>query len=996
MTESAALPPTHDHNAPDLHHVLLSFETTEWSNPPTHGSNGNLSIEELDKKKMNDEMYRRFHTATDWNRYTTLGYFAVDDGDEFDIEWRAQSVDPLRLHRLIWYNYLYHIDRDMDVPQKLDTWAIQVSRPYILENHIKSLTMNTLQCAWNDLKFDEEDEIMTTENEEDNNDTELGWNQVPLTRGQQRLQAKLAAKLLLAESNTTGLHPTPNPAKPINQPNLDLHDHGPPCTQPPVTPSPQKDQDSHQGTLFSREPTIATETRAGPPHPNIAVNDGTHRITLRWEPPDAVATYESDKSILNAALCNVLKVLFRSTDGSLYRWESEDMLQVGDIQNMTPEQIRDFISPLITFISSKSLIVFGIRFGFTNNPIQWQTNPDIKAALKAQHIKIKVSNCKSTGGEPVIAGYILLKAPNVTHRHRYNQYLQSKLPDATPHFDIDRFSKSPLDETCPHLAITCGDKHVTPVCQALTKLLTGNGNALFLPRYAFSTMTNEQVQKQFQFHDTWAKALVQIPMTPMVNHLDYARTEYFDDGTIVTRSAREWAASLCLADQVTPALCDVANGDTDRKAVLLSPRHYQQEARKEWKKYKARLYPPSHRETRFRDAIPDLPDEIHITMEVQSNLSFMEQMSAADIWSKAPQNVRTTGSHNATAPPTGLRPNDTTGIRPTETIPPQPAHGQSKSKKKTRATEAARANKQRKSHEEATQLDFPPLPGLKKHSTSATDGVPVINTPDQSVASTQSLTNTTRGTFYDKLEAFKQIMNVRQHDHDQQTQQASERLNNIENSITRLESMDTRLTEVSASLERSAATQAGLAKTQSSFAKKLAEMQVNTTEHMEEMGVTLLTTLESHNALLTSNMSELQKQLTQMSNLMTGLTNRLVASETPRSPLKRKQRNNANNDNTQDSLSSHMEVDSEEEDERSDEDSATTPQNLLSVFDDHTQDTQETMQQATSTPASPPISSSPPPHSPRAATTTPLPQSPPAPPNPQYTNHTDSAGAPDA
>ena len=143
MTESAALPPTHDHNAPDLQHVLLSFETTEWSNPPTVNLSKETSINDSNIKKANDEMYRRLHTATEWNRYTTLGFFAVNDGMDVDIEWRAQLVDPLRVHRLIWYNYLYHIDRDMDVPQKLDTWAIHVSRPYILENHAKSLTMNT-------------------------------------------------------------------------------------------------------------------------------------------------------------------------------------------------------------------------------------------------------------------------------------------------------------------------------------------------------------------------------------------------------------------------------------------------------------------------------------------------------------------------------------------------------------------------------------------------------------------------------------------------------------------------------------------------------------------------------------------------------------------------------------------------------------------------------------------------------------------------------------
>ena len=92
--------------------------------------------------------------------------------------------------------------------------------------------------------------------------------------------------------------------------------------------------------------------------------------------------------------------MFRSTDGSLYRWESEDLLIMGDINTMTPTQVREFISPTITLIPTKSLIVFGIQFGLAENPIQWQTDPETKATFKEQHIHVKVSNCKSTGGEP--------------------------------------------------------------------------------------------------------------------------------------------------------------------------------------------------------------------------------------------------------------------------------------------------------------------------------------------------------------------------------------------------------------------------------------------------------------------------------------------------------------------------------------------------------------------------------------------------------------------
>ena len=46
-----------------------------------------------------------------------------------------------------------------------------------------------------------------------------------------------------------------------------------------------------------------------------------------------------------------------------------------------------------------------------------------------------------------------------------------QLPENTPYFDIIRLSKTPLDQTIPHLAVQCGEKHVTPLCQALVEPL---------------------------------------------------------------------------------------------------------------------------------------------------------------------------------------------------------------------------------------------------------------------------------------------------------------------------------------------------------------------------------------------------------------------------------------------------------------------------------------------------------------------------------------------
>ena len=173
MIESADNPPTHDPNMPDLQHAQLTFDTIEWVETPIHVS---TDTDENSRKTTNDEIYRSMHTAKEWHRYTVLGYYAVEDGHNFDIEWRARTVNPLRLHRLIWYNYLFHIDREMEIPKKLNAWAMEISQPYIQAHQANVLTMNTLQQAWTTISF--EDELM--EEAEDKDGNELPWQEVPL------------------------------------------------------------------------------------------------------------------------------------------------------------------------------------------------------------------------------------------------------------------------------------------------------------------------------------------------------------------------------------------------------------------------------------------------------------------------------------------------------------------------------------------------------------------------------------------------------------------------------------------------------------------------------------------------------------------------------------------------------------------------------------------------------------------------------------------------
>ena len=366
-------------------------------------------------------------------------------------------------------------------------------------------------------------------------------------------------------------------------------------------------------------------------------------MTIKWTTNDiAKMTHmDKDKKFLDKEIYKLISALMQYEDGTFYRWESEDLVQARTISQMPVSELRDFVSPVISFIKRTSQVIFGLRFAFTNtNPVTWQRSSTVRQAMKTLDVTVSVSNSKSTSGKLVTAGYILLKAPNTTHLHRYTQYLREKLSEVTPYFDIFRVAKTPMDQTIPHLLVQCGEKHVTPLCQSLLQCLTGRGTALFLPRYAFSTMSDSQITQHFQFHEKWLKSLSPISLAPAVHHLDQPRMEYCEDGTIIERSVREWVSSLKRADGTTPALCDVVNGTSDRKAYLVVPRHYLEEANKHWRQYRLRLSPPRHREARYRDSVSGLPDVIHITTSIQSNISFLEEMASASVWSQVPPTDR--------------------------------------------------------------------------------------------------------------------------------------------------------------------------------------------------------------------------------------------------------------------------------------------------------------------------------------------------------------------
>ncbi|KAI2489408.1 hypothetical protein MHU86_25177 [Fragilaria crotonensis] len=241
------------------------------------------------------------------------------------------------------------------------------------------------------------------------------------------------------------------------------------------------------------------------------------------------------------------------------------------------------------------------------------------------------SNSKSTSGDHVISGYILLKAPRTTHRTRFLKSLRSKLPATTPFFDIFLHRRTPFDQDINHLVVQCGKNHVHSLSQTLLSALDGSGAGVYIPRFAFAKMTTAEAMNLFDKHDSYIKSLRYVQLSPMINNLDTIRTEFFPDGTKMERTTRDWAATILSADGSESAHVDVVNGGYDQKSFLLMAPQHEVTVRQAFEEYRRRVFPFSVREERFRDAIGPPPSVIHVFTKVNENLSSIDKLFSSTV-----------------------------------------------------------------------------------------------------------------------------------------------------------------------------------------------------------------------------------------------------------------------------------------------------------------------------------------------------------------------------
>ena len=140
-------------------------------------------------------------------------------------------------------------------------------------------------------------------------------------------------------------------------------------------------------------------------------------------------------------------------------------------------------------------------------------------------------------------------------------------------------------------------------------------------------MTAEEAYSIFLNHDTCVKDLRSHPLSPLLRNLDRVRKEFQVDGTVIERTAREWARNLKTSEGISMQ-ADVVNGGDDLLCYLVFPSAFAEEAARAVDQYRNVLYPFTQREARFRESVGP-PPEIHLSKRVIANLDFVKRRIAA-------------------------------------------------------------------------------------------------------------------------------------------------------------------------------------------------------------------------------------------------------------------------------------------------------------------------------------------------------------------------------
>jgi hypothetical protein len=246
-----------------------------------------------------------------------------------------------------------------------------------------------------------------------------------------------------------------------------------------------------------------------------------------------------------------------------------------NISELTDSMLPTMCSPKISYVDSHNLCIFAIRICATDPTFStgsWITDAFVQKSLAHHCVELTISNSTCDSGKMVVAGVILLKHQQYTHRLYYLLALRNQLPSNTPFFDIGIHKRTTTGIQSPHLVVKCGEHHQEALTEILSDHLDGKQTtAIYIGNKIIQSMTQESLEDLFDTHQKYVNAIQRLPLYPQVINIDRNRTESTNStATIHSRSTRAWANSLQTSDGKS-LQCDAENGGSDKKAYLLVP-----------------------------------------------------------------------------------------------------------------------------------------------------------------------------------------------------------------------------------------------------------------------------------------------------------------------------------------------------------------------------------------------------------------------------------------
>ena len=140
----AAVLPQSLPNSDDPDFQLYEFRASTWEPPPVPKDIDWFDREERTIRDAHAYAYQQYGTTYHWSKYIHLGYFAVTNCSEFDKLWSKIDTDPKSVHQAIWYNFMYHVEREMPMTEQLNAWALNITHAFLEYHEPDYLSINTM------------------------------------------------------------------------------------------------------------------------------------------------------------------------------------------------------------------------------------------------------------------------------------------------------------------------------------------------------------------------------------------------------------------------------------------------------------------------------------------------------------------------------------------------------------------------------------------------------------------------------------------------------------------------------------------------------------------------------------------------------------------------------------------------------------------------------------------------------------------------------------